>query len=119
MYSVRSAALAAGLVLVAAHASAHAFLQTSSPAVGATVARAPNQVVINFTEGVEPLFSTIEVQNQQGLPVQTGKPRLAGGDTHLAIDVQKLLPGTYTVTWHATAVDTHKTEGKFTFSVAP
>ncbi len=117
MYTVRTIALAAGLALLTGHASAHAFLETASPAVGSTVSQAPNQVVINFTEGVEPRFSTIVVQNAQGAQVETGKPHLLGGDAHLAVDLKPLPPGTYTVVWHATATDTHKTQGSFHFTV--
>jgi len=117
MHSVRTIALAAGFALLAAQASAHAFLKTASPAVGGTVSQAPSQVMINFTEGVEPRFSTITVQNAQGTRVETGKPHLMGGDTHLAVDLKPLPPGTYTVVWHATATDTHKTQGTFTFTV--
>ena len=109
---------AAGLMLYAGQASAHAFLKTATPAVGSTVQQPPNQVVIDFTEGVEPKFSTITVQDASGSAVQTGDVKLAGGDTHLAIAVNALKAGTYTVTWHATAVDTHKTEGHFSFTVA-
>jgi methionine-rich copper-binding protein CopC len=117
MPAFRIAALAAAAVLWAGAASAHAFLKTSSPAVGSTLAHAPSQVVINFTEGVEPLFSSISVENAQGAREDVGKPHLAGGDTHLAVKVKPLPPGTYTVVWHATATDTHKTEGSFKFTV--
>jgi copper resistance protein C len=110
-------ALIAGLALWTVQASAHAFLKTASPAVGSTVSQPPTQVVINFTEGVEPRFSTITVQNAQGLPVETSKPHLVGGDTHLAVDLKPLPPGTYTVVWHATATDTHKTQGSFHFTI--
>jgi copper resistance protein C len=119
MNALRTITLAAGLALLASQASAHAFLKTSSPAVGSTVSQLPTQVVIDFTEGVEPRFSTITVQNAQGVQVQTGAPHLVGGDTHLAVALKPLQPGAYTVVWHATAVDTHKTEGKFNFTVAP
>ena len=118
MHSTRMVALAAGLALLAAPAFAHAFLKTASPAVGSTVSQAPSQVMINFTEGVEPRFSTITVRNAQGSPVETGKPHLVGGDTHLAVALKPLPPGTYTVVWHATATDTHKTQGTFHFTVA-
>ena len=118
MHSVRTIALAASLALLATQASAHAFLKTASPAVGSTVSQAPSQVMINFTEGVEPQFSTITVKNPQGQQVNTGKPHLVGGDTHLAVNVKPLPPGTYTVDWHATATDTHKTQGTFHFTVA-
>ncbi len=108
----------ASLVLGAGAASAHAFLKTASPAVGSTVQQAPAQVVIDFTEGVEPQFSTIAVQDASGASVVTGDAHLQGGNTHLAIALSPLKAGRYTVTWHATAVDTHKTEGSFTFTIA-
>jgi methionine-rich copper-binding protein CopC len=118
MYSVRTFAIAAGFSLLAAPTFAHAFLKTASPAVGSTVSEAPSQVVIDFTEGVEPQFSMITVQNAHGQQVETGKPHLMGGDTHLAIVLKPLPPGTYTVVWHATAIDTHKTQGTYHFTVA-
>jgi methionine-rich copper-binding protein CopC len=103
---------------VAGHASAHAFLKRSVPPVGSTIQDPPHQVVIEFTEGVEPKFSTITVQNADGQRVDDGAVQPVGGDTHLAIGLKPLTPGTYHVSWHATAVDTHKTEGQFTFTVA-
>jgi methionine-rich copper-binding protein CopC len=109
---------AACLALFAGPASAHAFLKTATPAVGSTVQQPPAQVVIDFTEGVEPQFSTIAVQDASGADVGTGDAHLEGGNTHLALAVKMLPAGTYKVTWHATAVDTHKTEGSFTFTVA-
>jgi methionine-rich copper-binding protein CopC len=111
--------VAAGLALLASQASAHAFLETATPEVGSTIQQSPSQVVIDFTEGVEPRFSTIVVQDGNGQPVTTGAPHLIGDDTHLGVGIKPLPPGTYTVVWHATAVDTHKTQGKFTFTVKP
>ncbi len=111
--------LAACLAVLASQASAHALIKTATPAVGSAVAQSPSQVVIDFTEGVEPSFSSIVVQDAQGKPVATGATHLVGGDTHLGLDIQPLPPGTYTVVWHVTSVDTHKTEGKFTFTVQP
>ncbi len=119
MTMTRIVPLAACLALLASQASAHAFLKTAVPEVGSTVTQSPSQVVINFTEGVEPRFSSITVENAQGKPVATGAAHLAGGDTHLALDIKPLPPGTYTVVWHATATDTHKTQGHFTFTVKP
>jgi methionine-rich copper-binding protein CopC len=108
---------AAGLALSAGQASAHAFLKTATPAVGSTVQQPPAEVVIDFTEGVEPTFSTITVQDASGTSVDAGGVHLQGGDTHLAVPLKPLKPGTYKVTWHATAVDTHKTQGSFSFTV--
>ena len=107
----------AGFALCGGQASAHAFLKTAIPAVGSTVQPSPGQVVIEFTEGVEPKFSTITVQDASGADVETGDVHLQGGNTHLAVALKPLQAGTYKVVWHATAVDTHKTEGNFSFTV--
>jgi copper resistance protein C len=108
------------MLLAASPAFAHAFLKNSSPPVGATVPVPPKAVMINFTEGVEPAFSTIEVQDAQGKRVDEGHPHLINGNqTKLAVDLPALRAGEYTVTWHATSVDTHKTEGSFHFTVSP
>ncbi len=116
---MRRTVLALALVSAAAPAWAHAFLSTATPAVGSTIQQAPSQVVINFTEGVEPAFSTITVQDAAGQRVDAGDARRDGPETRLAVPLKTLQPGTYSVTWHATAVDTHKTEGHYTFSIAP
>ncbi len=100
-------------------ASAHAFLQSSVPAVGSTVRMAPTEVRITFTEGVEPAFTTIQVTDAQGGRVDRGRGHLEGGDTHFAIGLTMLPPGSYHVTWKAIATDTHRTQGAFTFTVAP
>ena len=109
--------LAFGAMLaLSSAASAHAFLKSATPAVGSTVTTAPTEVAIDFTEGVEPHFSRIEVQDAAGKQVDTGKLQ-ADGPARLSVGLRKLAPGTYTVTWHAVAVDTHHTEGKFSFTV--
>ena len=117
MHMTRIVPLAAGLVFLASQASAHAFLKTATPPVGSNIVRSPSQIVINFTEGVEPIFSSISLQDLAGRPIKVGPPHLVGDDMHLVIDIQPLPPGTYTVIWHATSVDTHKTEGKYSFTV--
>jgi copper resistance protein C len=101
-------------------ASAHAFLKSASPAVGSTVQTAPAELAIEFTEGVEPNFTTITVVNSSGARVDTGTVHLTpGSDTHLVTGLKPLPPGTYKVTWQATATDTHKTQGSFSFTVQP
>lgn len=105
------------MLLAATPAFAHAFLQTASPAVGSDVAQAPVAVAITFTESVEPDFTHIVVTNAAGGRVDTGKQTISDGGRVLSVGLKKLTAGTYTVTWHATATDTHKTEGQFHFSV--
>jgi copper resistance protein C len=109
---------AVAMPCMAAPAFAHAFLQNANPPVGSDVATSPPELSILFTEGVEPMFCKIEVDGPTGAAVATGKPHVApDNDRRLVITIPKLTPGTYKVTWHATSVDTHKTEGTYKFTV--
>lgn len=107
---------AAVMVFSAGTAFAHAFMTRSDPPVGAELHASPPGVTISFTEAVEPSFSTIEVDGPGGA-IKTGAPQALDGGRQLRVPLPALRPGTYTVIWHATSVDTHKTEGRFQFSV--
>ncbi len=111
------ASLAFSCGLLPAPALAHAFLDGAVPRVGSEIPVAPAEVVLHFTQGVETDFSKIEVQDSGGASVTTGVPHAAGDPTHFAVPIKKLPPGDYTVIWHVTSVDTHKTQGKFHFTV--
>ncbi len=108
------------LLLVPTLALAHAQLRQADPPVGGTVRASPAQVELTFSEAVEPRFSTIAVEDAGGVRIDKNDPHVMQGDAkHLAVSLGVLPPGTYKVVWHATSVDTHKTEGAFTFTVGP
>jgi methionine-rich copper-binding protein CopC len=100
-------------------AFAHAHLDHASPKVGSTVSPAPSEIVLWFTEKLEAAFSTIEVRNDQGAAVQAGKANVTGDRTQLRVSLKALPPGTYKVIWQVLSVDTHRTQGDFTFRVGP
>jgi methionine-rich copper-binding protein CopC len=100
-------------------AMAHAFLDHASPRVGNTVATAPNEVVLWFTQKLEPAFSSIEVHNEQGASVTGGKATVVGDRTQMRVPLKTLPKGTYKVLWHVLSVDTHRTQGDFSFRVGP
>ena len=101
-------------------AFAHAYLRRAVPAVGSTIAAAPTEVVCDFTEALEPSFSKLEVLDGTGKHVDTGDMHLAPADAkQMIVGLGKVGPGTYTVIWHAVSVDTHRTDGRFNFIVAP
>ena len=106
-----------GAMLAAGPASAHAFLDHALPPVGSRVAEAPTALKLFFTEGVVPHFSSVQVADAQGHSVSIGSLKAADGGRELVTSLSKLAPGTYTVTWHVTAADTHKTQGRFGFTV--
>lgn len=106
------------LLLSAVAASAHAHLARSTPAIGSTVTPSPKEVVLWFTERLEPAFSAIEVHDEKGAAVQIGKAQPDPSDhTQLHIALKALPPGVYRVIWHALSVDTHRTQGEFSFRV--
>ncbi len=89
-------------------------LDHASPAVGSTVTTAPARITLTFTEQLEPSFSGATVVNGSGERVDAGAR--ASGAT-LQIYLKPLPPGTYKVNWHVLSVDTHKTQGSYSFSV--
>jgi methionine-rich copper-binding protein CopC len=107
------------VLAVSPHAWAHAFLAKASPPVGSQTPSPPPELTLRFTEGVEPLFCTIELLGSDGAAVSVSAPRLAGDGDMLVVTLPNLRPGTYTVVWHVTSVDTHKTEGRYQFTVGP
>ena len=105
------------VLLATGEASAHAFLDHAEPRVGNKVDAAPREVTLWFTQKLEPAFSTITVTNAAGQRVDTGKTRVSGNQ--MAISLRAGGAGTYHVTWRVLSVDTHTTDGNFTFQVGP
>jgi methionine-rich copper-binding protein CopC len=119
MRGLGAAAALTALLLGAGVARGHAFLERAEPRVGSTVKAAPSQVRVWFTEALEPAFSTLEVVNQAGDRVDRGPTRVdAASRALLQVPLKPLGPGTYRVKWRVLSVDTHVTEGDFTFRVA-
>lgn len=104
------------LVLGATTASAHDRLVSTSPDDGGTVATAPSEIVLTFSDDVVPVGTEIAVQGPDG-DAQQGRPRIEGNTV-----TQALAPGspkgTYTVTWRATSKDGHPVSGVFRFTAA-
>jgi copper resistance protein C len=103
------------LLLVMGEASAHAVLDHAEPRVGNTVATAPREVTLWFTQRLEPAFSTIIVTNAAGQRVDAGKTRVSGNQ--MSVSLRSGGAGTYRVNWRVLSVDTHRTDGSFTFRV--
>jgi hypothetical protein len=103
------------LLLATGQASAHAMLDHTEPRVGNEVAATPREVTLWFTQKIEPAFSTITVTDSAGKRVDTGKTRVSG--TQMSVSLRQGGSGTYRVTWRALSVDSHKTDGSFSFQV--
>jgi methionine-rich copper-binding protein CopC len=109
------------LMMVAApKAGAHAFLDHAAPAVGSAIHGAPAQVRLWFTQELEPAFSTLKVLDPDGRQVDKQDKQVDHADPALLqVSLPQLAPGRYRVVWRALSVDTHVTEGDFTFDVVP
>jgi copper resistance protein C len=101
--------------LASTAAQAHAFLDHANPLVGSTVATAPHEVSLSFTQNLEPSFSSVEVTGPNGARVDGGKAQISGNT--MRVGLKAAGPGTYHVHWRALSVDTHTTQGSFTFHV--
>jgi len=113
--------LSFSLILLAGSArlEAHAFLKDAEPGVGSTVQASPNEVKIRFTENIEPAFSSIQVFETSGKEVDKRDVHLDHSDrTLLHVSLPPLGAGIYKVVWRVVSVDTHVTNGSFTFRVS-
>ena len=116
--TIAAASLLVAMLSAPAAVRAHAFLDHSDPAVGSTVPTAPATLHIWFTQELEPAFSWIQVTDKSGAAVNDGPAGVdPGNNQEMDIKLKPLPAGTYTVKWHALSVDTHTTQGDFTFQV--
>ena len=108
------------VLLPAARVSAHAFLEHSDPPVGGKVHSAPATVRIWFTEAIEPAFSSIQILDATGKQVdKKDTHRDPSNRSLLEVSLPRLGPGPYKVVWRVVSVDTHRTNGDFTFEIVP
>ncbi|MFJ6324931.1 MULTISPECIES: copper homeostasis periplasmic binding protein CopC [unclassified Rhizobium] len=105
---------------LAGQALAHAHLKTSAPAADSAVKQAPSELDLTFTESLNLKFSGVTVTGPDKKAVKTGTSSLMDADKTLMVPVSdKLAPGKYTVDWHVLSTDGHKTNGTYTFTIAP
>ncbi len=114
----RRAVLVTTVLLVPSLAWAHAFPDHSDPRVGHTTETSPTQVRIWFDGEIEPVFSTIRVENADRQQVDKRDGGVSAQDRRLLeVHVPALPPGKYRVFWSVVARDGHRTEGDYPFRV--
>ena len=106
------------LVVGSARLEAHAFLKDADPGVGSTIQTSPGEIRIRFTENIEPTVSSIQVFDASGKEVDKRDLYLDRSDHALLhVSLPSLDAGTYKVVWRVVSVDTHVTNGNFTFRI--
>ena len=113
------------LVLVLALAvvstvAAHGVLERTDPRGGSTLKAAPSHISLLFTGAIEPAYSRVQVLNDSGRRVDLGDTTVdASNRGLLRVSLPALPAGRYTVAWRVLSIDSHVTEGEFTFRIAP
>ncbi len=106
------------IVLAPFAAGGHAYPDHADPKVGSTVAASPTVVRIWFDSDLEPAFSTIMVHNAKNEMVDRKDGHVDPKDpTLLEVGLPPLPPGVYQVIWNVVARDTHRTSGRYTFTI--
>lgn len=115
-----TAVIAAAIVFFApaGAVSAHAVLDNSVPASGATLVDPPPQIVLDFDEPVETTLGFIRLFSSDAsrldLPAIV---RDASDSSIVRVDVPRLDDDTYVVTYRVVSVDGHPVDGAITFQV--
>ncbi len=113
-----SALVALALLAIPAAAFAHASPVSYLPAASAELERAPDLVVIRFSERAEPAASDIAVYGPNGA-IHAGKTTVDPADPRsISVALGDAGTGTYTVSWQTVSADDgHFTKGAYSFFV--
>lgn len=100
--------------------AAHAEYRSSVPANGATIATAPAQVVITFSQETSATHSNGAATDAAGMVVSTGWSVDLNERTKMTIPLKPNLGnGIYTVNYTSLSEDGHQVDGSFIFTVDP
>ncbi|MFP3678363.1 copper homeostasis periplasmic binding protein CopC [Pseudomonas sp. SIMBA_041] len=106
-----------GSLLAASSVWAHAHLKGQTPAADSTVSE-PAELRLEFSEGVEATFTKVTLtKDGAAVPVKSLATEGSDKKTLVVTPAAPLTAGTYKVEWHAVSVDTHKSEGAYSFNV--
>ncbi len=98
--------------------SAHAELVRSTPANGDVLDATPPEILLEFSESVDPIDPAIRLVDAQGAAVAIDAADQDLGTTSLRARIPDALDdGTYVVAWQAVSADSHRIRGAFTFSI--
>jgi copper transport protein len=105
------------LALGTTAASAHATLESSSPADGQSVLTSPSEIRITFSEAVTTISGGLSVLDADGKTVDVGNSEVVGGRTLVAPISETLSDGTYVATYRVLSADGHPVSGSLLFAV--
>lgn len=102
----------------ATRVSAHATLNDSSPRADAVLAQSPTEIVLLFSEDVDPTSTPLRLLDVTGREIPLGSVhQTRGKNTFDAAINTRLATGSYVVAYSAVSADSHAVNGAFGFSV--
>lgn len=107
--------LAAAALLLALSVQAHTHLTMSMPADKSVVTKAPDHVMLSFSEEARVTSLTLQKGSEKA---QTLGPLPAKAAKDVTVTLPPLTPGEYVVNWRVAGADSHVMSGKFAFTVA-
>ncbi len=106
------------LTFVPGIASAHAVLDSSSPAPSALLASSPKEIRLDFDEQVEATLGDIHLYNSEQREVLIEKTVRSSKDASIVTaEVPSLQNGVYVVVWRVVSADGHPVTGAFPFEI--
>lgn len=112
-----AAVLVVGVVCSGGTAAAHASLTGSTPEDGAVLAEAPDEVVLEFDEQMQPDFSQVAVLDAEENHYEDGEPQTEGQTVTQA--VSEMPAGEYSISYRVGSADGHPVTGVIEFTVEP
>lgn len=98
-------------------AGAHATLVRAEPAENAFIRNVPREIILTFSETLDPARSRITVLDARGAPIASGGTVTSAG-LRLQLAVELPGPGIYNVVWeNVSTVDGHPLSGSYPFTV--
>jgi methionine-rich copper-binding protein CopC len=107
---------AMALLVTPLGARAHSELKTALPADGSTVVGTPDEIVLTFTDHLNPTKSSIILLDGSGTQVAKAGPDPAN-DSVMRLTPPTLGAGAYEIDWTSVALDGDLLRGKVTFTV--
>lgn len=111
------AALLAALVVTASPASAHARLESSSPADGSTLTAVPPEIMLRFNEPIKDGLNQVSVKSGS-TDVADGNVQVDGNAVYQPVKYS-MKPGKYSISYKVVSADGHPVSGTLSFTYDP
>jgi methionine-rich copper-binding protein CopC len=107
--------LASAWFVAATPVLAHSFLVEAAPSSKEHVTEAPKTIKLRFGGGVEPAYSNLTIETQDGKVLAQGAAGKPGAPRDLVLEAPALTPGRYVVRYRVLSQDGHIVEGSYEF----